>query len=95
MKRKDPPLWLCIVLLALALCWRAVGAPMTAQQFRELQTPLWQMRVQLPSRAMRVLKLWQSPPEEPAADEPAEADTTDLSFPSRSEESFSASRALP
>lgn len=74
MKRRNPPLWLCVVLLVLALCWRMMGAPVTAEQFRDLKTPLWQARVQLPSRLARILLHWQTPSREAQTDETTEAD---------------------
>ena len=50
--------WLSAALLALALMWRMVGAPLTAQQLGDMHTPLWQARVLLPTRIERVLRLW-------------------------------------
>ena len=58
MRRGYPPVWLSVLLLTLALLWRMVGAPLSAEQFREVQTPLWQARVLLPSRMARMLRLW-------------------------------------
>lgn len=58
MKRNHPPVWLCAVLLVLALLWNMLGAPLTREQFARLSTPLWQARVLLPSRMARVLALW-------------------------------------
>lgn len=74
MRREEPSVWLCAALLLIALCWRMIGAPVTAEGFRELRTPLWQARVQLPSRMLRVLSLWhtvpkQTPSEEVSSDE--------------------------
>lgn len=68
MKRFQPPVWLCALLLALALCWRMVGAPVTLAQFRALQTPFWQARTLLPSRSVRMWKLWLPSASEPAAE---------------------------
>lgn len=48
----------CALILLLALCWRMLGAPLTAQDFRNLQTPMWQARVLLPQRMARMLQLW-------------------------------------
>lgn len=45
-------------LLALALMWRMVGAPLTGPQLEDIQTPLWQARVLLPTRVVRILRLW-------------------------------------
>lgn len=58
MKRKGPPLWLCLLLLALALGWRMIGAPLTGEELSQARTPLWQARTLLPSRVQRVLRLW-------------------------------------
>lgn len=58
MRRGYPPVWLSALLLTLALLWRMVGAPLNTEQFQEVQTPLWQARVLLPSRMARVLRLW-------------------------------------
>lgn len=68
MRRGYPPVWLSALLLTLALLWRMVGAPLSAEQLQEVQTPLWQARVLLPSRMARVLRLWlpgekQNPPQ--------------------------------
>lgn len=60
MKRKGPPLWLCLLLLVLALVWRMIGAPLTGEELSQARTPLWQARILLPSRMQRVLRLWQS-----------------------------------
>jgi len=49
----------------------------TAEQFSDLQTPLWQARIQLPSRLARVLKLWQTPQNQATADEADEAEEAD------------------
>lgn len=48
----------CAVLLAVTLLWRILGAPLTAQDFADLKTPLWQARILLPQRAGRMLSLW-------------------------------------
>lgn len=58
MKRFQPPLWFCALFLALALCWRMAGAPVTAQQFKDLEVPAWQARTLLPSRMARIWRLW-------------------------------------
>ena len=58
MRHGYPPVWLSAALLALALMWRMVGAPLTATQFEDMQTPLWQARVLLPTRVGRILRLW-------------------------------------
>jgi len=48
----------CALILLLALCWRMLGAPVTAQDFQNLQTPMWQARILLPQRVERMLLLW-------------------------------------
>ncbi|MDD3335290.1 MAG: stage II sporulation protein D [Eubacteriales bacterium] len=58
MKRGYPPLWLCALLLVLALVWKMMGAPLSSEEFGNLRTPFWQARVLLPSRLQRVLQLW-------------------------------------
>lgn len=58
MKKKTPPLRLCVLILTLSLVWRMIGAPVTPQQFRDLKIPLTQMRILLPSRMTRVFALW-------------------------------------
>ncbi len=58
MNKGYPPVWLCATLLGLALLWRMLGAPLTAEQFSNIQTPLWQARILWPSRVVRMLKLW-------------------------------------
>lgn len=58
MKRKNPPVGLCALLLVLALCWRMIGAPVTAEQFGEMQFSIRQARTQLPVRLARIWRLW-------------------------------------
>ena len=58
MRHGYPPVWLSAALLALALMWRMVGAPLTGPQLEDIQTPLWQARVLLPTRVVRILRLW-------------------------------------
>ena len=58
MKRQGPPLWLCVLLLLLVLVWRMLGAPLTAREFAQAGTPLWQARTLLPTRVRRVFSLW-------------------------------------
>ncbi|MEG2701459.1 MAG: stage II sporulation protein D [Clostridia bacterium] len=57
-KRGWPPVWLSALLLLLVLLWKMLGAPMTVQQVKDLETPMWQARVLLPSRLSRVMTLW-------------------------------------
>lgn len=63
MKQKTPSVRLSVIILLIALCWRMIGAPLTRQDFIDLQTPLWQARMLLPSRMARVLQLWLPQPE--------------------------------
>jgi len=63
MTTKMPPVWICALLLAAALFWRMIGAPVTSEQFGDLKTQMWQMQIQLPSRMGRMLRLWQPPME--------------------------------
>ena len=77
MKRGYPPLWLCSLLLALALFWKLLGAPVSLAQLGELQTSLWQAKVLAPSRIQRVLMLWQSAQPAPREDEGLEQDSMD------------------
>lgn len=58
MKRKCTSLRLGAWLLLLAILWRMIGAPVTAEEWRALDVPLWQARVLLPGRIHRVLLLW-------------------------------------
>ena len=58
MRHGYPPVWLSAALLALALMWRMVGAPLTGPQLEDMQTPLWQARVLLPTRVARIFSLW-------------------------------------
>lgn len=76
MKRKGPPLWLCLLLLFLALGWRMIGAPLTGEEFSQAKTPLWQARILLPSRVQRVLRLWQ-PSEKTSAPQTLTEDAMD------------------
>lgn len=61
MRRWMPPMWLSVMVLCIVMVWRMLGAPMAAQEWRALQTPLWQARTLLPSRVVRVLKWWFTP----------------------------------
>lgn len=63
MKRSYPPLWAAGLLLILTIFWRMMGAPLTAEEFGDLKTPLWQMRALTPSRMGRILLCWFSAPE--------------------------------
>lgn len=58
MKREYPPVWLGVALLALAIMWRMLGAPVSGAEWADVKTPLWQARVLLPSRVGRILTLW-------------------------------------
>ncbi len=59
MKRGYLPLRLALLLLAAALLWHMLGAPLTPEEWRGLDVPFWQARVLLPGRLQRVLLLWQ------------------------------------
>lgn len=59
MKRGYLPLKAAALLLAAALVWRMLGAPVTPAEWRGLDVPFWQARVLLPGRLVRVLRLWQ------------------------------------
>ena len=58
MNKRDPVLRIGIVTLLLALVWRMLGAPLTAEQWRSLDVPLWQARVLLPGRMERIWSMW-------------------------------------
>ncbi len=58
MKGRYPGIRLGLVTLALALLWRMLGAPLTAEDWRGLDVPFWQARVLLPGRMERVWRLW-------------------------------------
>lgn len=58
MRREYPPIWLGAALLALAILWRMLGAPVSTAEWSDVETPLWQTRVLLPSRIGRVLLNW-------------------------------------
>ncbi len=58
MKRKCTPLRLGAALLVLAILWRIIGAPVTAEHWQALDVPLWQARVLMPGRIQRILLLW-------------------------------------
>ncbi|NLO84628.1 MAG: stage II sporulation protein D [Clostridiales bacterium] len=83
MKRNYPPVWLSALILAILLLWRILGAPITSQQFSDLDTPFWQARILLPSRINRVLILWmpatiQEPTPQTLMDESMDADDREL-----------------
>lgn len=58
MKRGSPSVKWSLVLLILTLVWRMLGAPITQEQFSNLQVPLWQARVLMPVRVERILLCW-------------------------------------
>lgn len=58
MKHRSGSVKWCALVLLLALCWRMLGSPLTAQDFENLKTPMWQARILLPQRVARVLRLW-------------------------------------
>ncbi len=73
MKRRYPPLWIGCTVLLLALVWRMLGSPVTAEEWRGLQMPFRQARVLLPGRLQRVLLQWQTPAENRSADNAEQA----------------------
>lgn len=58
MRRMDAPVKLCVAILIAALCWRMLGAPLTKEDFQNLETPMRQARLLLPQRVERMLRLW-------------------------------------
>lgn len=58
MRRNAPSVRLCLLTLALALCWRIVGAPISREDFRHVQTGFWQARTLLPQRMLRIGRCW-------------------------------------
>ena len=58
MKRMDAPVKLCVLILALACCWRMFGAPVTYNDFQGVKMHFWQARILLPQRVERMLGLW-------------------------------------
>lgn len=58
MSKKVPPLWLCALILFASLIWRLLGAPVTAEQYRGLETHFWQAGKLLPQRAVQVWINW-------------------------------------
>lgn len=45
-------------LLVVTLLWRMLGAPITGADFAALRVPMWQARVLLPARTLRVWRQW-------------------------------------
>jgi len=80
MKQKGGSVKWCALLLLLALCWRMLGAPLTAQDFRNLQTPMWQARILLPQRVERMLSLWLPAAQPGAAQTMTQESTADESM---------------
>ena len=74
MKQTGGSVRLCAAVLAAALIWRIMGAPLTRQDFVDLKIPMWQARILLPQRLGRVIALWIAVPAQPAAAE-AEQET--------------------
>lgn len=58
MKNRGLTTRLCAALLAAALVWRILGAPISRQDFENLKTPLRQAKLLLPERAARMFRLW-------------------------------------
>ncbi len=65
MKNNSRSIRIYAAILLLALLWRMLGAPVSAEDFRNLKTPFWQARILLSQRTARMLSLWlcQSAPE--------------------------------
>lgn len=74
MKRTGGSVKVCAAILVIALIWRMLGAPLTAQEFADLKTPMWQAKILLPQRAARMLSLWMLKPEQKAAQSSGEED---------------------
>ena len=74
MKRTGGSVKVCAAILVIALIWRMLGAPLTAQEFADLKTPMWQAKILLPQRAARMLSLWMMKPEQKAAQSSGEED---------------------
>lgn len=58
MSRSSLSRLLCFILLCLILLWRMIGAPISATDWQNVETSLWQARVLLPSRMGRITLLW-------------------------------------
>ena len=58
MHRKLPPVWICTLIFVVALLWRMIGAPVTAEHFSGMETHLWQAGRLLPQRTARILLHW-------------------------------------
>ncbi len=49
---------ICMLIFAVVLVWRILGAPVNEEDLQNVKTSLWQARTLLPDRAARMLKLW-------------------------------------
>lgn len=58
MRKTDMSVRLCAAILAAALLWRILGAPLTKTDFQNLETPMRQARLLLPERVGQMLRLW-------------------------------------
>ena len=58
MKQRELSLRVCAMILVIALFWRILGAPLTKQDFENLETPMRQARLLLPERTGRIFSLW-------------------------------------
>lgn len=58
MRKKRRATRYCLLLLIVVVIWRVLGAPITLEHWRGLETPLWQARTLLPVRIARVLAEW-------------------------------------
>jgi len=57
-KQRELSLRVCAMILVIALFWRILGAPLTKQDFENLETPMRQARLLLPERTGRIFSLW-------------------------------------
>lgn len=58
MRRDYPPVWIGILLVLAAVMWRMMGAPLSAAEWADVKTPLWQAKTLAPSRMGRIFRLW-------------------------------------
>ncbi len=58
MKQETIPVRVCVFILLAVLVWRMLGAPLTKQDFENLETPMRQSRLLLPQRTERIFSLW-------------------------------------
>lgn len=58
MAEREIPVKVCVIILLIVMFWRMLGAPLTKQDFENLETPIRQARLLLPQRAGRIFALW-------------------------------------